>query len=214
MIARLGWPWFRPGMAVGLLGGSFDPAHAGHVHVTRAALSRFGLDRVVWLASPGNPLKARGPAPLARRLEEARRLMRHPRVLVTGLEAELGTRYTADTVAALVRAYPGVRFVWLMGADNLATLHLWDDWRTILRKVPVGVLARPGQRMAALNAPAARAFRAARLPTSRSRLLARAVPPAWVFANIPLRHESSTALRAGGHWTANHELNAETSSAG
>ena len=201
-------------MAVGLLGGSFDPAHAGHVHITRAALGRFGLDRVVWLVSPGNPLKARGPAPLARRLEEGRRLMNHPRVLVSGLEAELGTRYTADTLSALVRAYPGVRFVWLMGADNLATLHLWDDWRTILRKVPVGVLARPGQRMAALNAPAARTFRAARLPAGQSRLLARTAPPAWVFANIPLRHESSTALRAGGRWSGNQEVSVETSPAG
>lgn len=196
-------------MAVGLLGGSFDPAHAGHVHITRAALRHFGLDRVVWLASPGNPLKRRGPAPLARRLTEARRLMRHPRVYVTGLETELGTRYTADTVAALVRAYPGVRFVWLMGADNLVRLHHWDDWRRILHTVPVGVLARPGQRMAALTAPAARAFRAARLPYGRSRFLARSTPPVWAFVNIPLRRESSTALRAGGHWAVNDEVSAD-----
>lgn len=118
-----GFPNARPGMCIGLLGGSFDPPHAGHVHITREALKRFGLDAVWWLVSPGNPLKTRGPAPLDRRMAAARAIMRHPRVEVTDIEARLGTRYTAETLAALFARYPGVRFVWLMGADNLASFH-------------------------------------------------------------------------------------------
>src|SRR6056297_3236063 len=112
-------PHTRPGMVIGLLGGSFDPPHAGHVHISREALKRFGLDRVWWLVTPGNPLKAHGPAPLQQRLEHARAVMHDPRVDVTGIEATLQTRYTAQTLKALQRHYPRVRFVWLMGADNL-----------------------------------------------------------------------------------------------
>lgn len=137
---RAGLPRAGRGQAVGLLGGSFDPAHDGHAHATREALRRFGLDRVWWLVSPGNPLKAHGPAPLALRMARARAVMRHPRVEVTDVEARLGTRHTAQTLAALGRLYPGVRFVWLMGADNLAQLHRWEDWRRIVEGVPVGVL--------------------------------------------------------------------------
>ena len=118
---RQGFPIATRGMTVGLLGGSFDPAHEGHVHITHEALRRFGLDRIWWLVSPGNPLKPRPPAPLPQRLVHARRLMRHPRVLVTDLEARLNTRATADTLRALQRIYPGVRFVWIMGADNLCS---------------------------------------------------------------------------------------------
>ena len=198
MRARL--PLAAPGQTIGLLGGSFDPAHAGHVHVTREALRRFALDRVWWLASPGNPLKRRGPAPLALRLARARALMRHPRVAVTGIEAALGTRYTADTLARLRALRPDLRFVWLMGADNLAQLHHWEDWRRIMETVPVGVLARPGDRMAARRAPAARAYARARLPAARSRLLARLAPPAWCFVDVPMHPASSSAIRAAGGW--------------
>lgn len=193
-------PLIRRGQSVGLLGGSFDPAHAGHVHITRAALTRFGLDRVWWLVSPGNPLKSHGPAPLARRMEAARALMRHPRVMVTDIEAQLGTRYTAQTLAALRRLYPGVRFVWLMGADNLAQIHHWQRWREIMETVPVGVLARPGQGMAARLSPAARIYRRWQIPAHASHLLARAEPPAWCFVNVPMSGASSTALRARGEW--------------
>ncbi|MBZ0123938.1 MAG: nicotinate-nicotinamide nucleotide adenylyltransferase, partial [Roseovarius sp.] len=134
-------PLVRPGQAVGLLGGSFDPPHQGHVHISREALRRFALDRVWWLVSPGNPLKSRGPAPLARRIAACRAVLDHPRMAVSDFEARAGTRYTAETVAALQAARPGVRFVWLMGADNLAQLHLWQDWREIVERVPLGILA-------------------------------------------------------------------------
>ncbi len=138
------FPKAARGQSVGLLGGSFDPPHRGHVHITTEALKRFGLDRVWWLVTPGNPLKEQGPAPLAQRMQQARAIMQHPKVTVTDIEARLGTRYTAQTLAALRRQYPGVNFVWLMGADNLAQFHKWQDWRTIMMSVPVGVLARPG----------------------------------------------------------------------
>lgn len=197
-----GWPIATPGMAIGLLGGSFDPAHRGHVAITRAALARFALDRVWWLVSPGNPLKTEGPADMGRRITRARIIMRHPRVEITALEARLGTRFTADTLRALGECYPGVRLVWLMGADNLATLHHWDHWHDILTRVPMGVLARPGQRMRALNAPAARAYAAHRLAPRDSQRLAWSAPPAWCFVNLPMRSDSSSRIREAGDWTA------------
>lgn len=187
-------------MVVGLLGGSFDPAHAGHVHITREALRRFGLDRVWWLVSPGNPLKSRGPAPLDLRMAAARQAMQHPRVVVTDIEAQLGTRITARTLDSMRAIYPGVRFVWLMGADNLAQLHRWKDWRRIMHSVPVGVLARPGDRISARLSPAAHLFRHYRLSGRAARQLARAEPPAWCFVNVPMIDLSSSALRARGDW--------------
>ncbi|MEL7116603.1 MAG: nicotinate-nucleotide adenylyltransferase, partial [Pseudomonadota bacterium] len=139
-------PTIRAGQTVGLLGGSFDPPHQGHVRITRHALQRFGLDRIWWLVSPGNPLKSRGPASLGRRMETARDIMWHPRVTITDIEARLGSRYTASTIRSLRKLYPGVTFVWLMGADNLASFHKWNEWREIMDTVSIGVIARPGQR--------------------------------------------------------------------
>lgn len=191
-------------MTVGLFGGSFDPAHAGHVHITREALKRFGLDRVWWLVSPGNLLKARGPAPLAERMRVATDIMQHPRVTVTDIEAQLGTRATADTLAALRARYPGVRFVWLMGADNLAQIHRWRNWRDIMDSVPVGVLARPGDRISARMSPAARIYAPYRISGSASHVLARAEAPAWCFVNVPMVDLSSSAIRAQGKWSAAH----------
>ncbi|NKB26970.1 MAG: nicotinate-nucleotide adenylyltransferase [Rhodobacteraceae bacterium] len=199
---RSGFPKAAPGQSVGVLGGSFDPPHAGHVHITRTALKRFGLDRVWWLVSPGNPLKARAPAPLAKRIAAGRALMTHPRVEVCGIEEQLGTRYTAETLSALQAHYPEVRFVWLMGADNLADFHRWERWREIMYRVPVGVLARPGTGIAARTSLAARLFQAARLPGRASQLLARADAPAWCYVNLPLSDVSSTAIRAQGDWNA------------
>ena len=193
-------PRIRPGEVIGLLGGSFDPPHGGHVHISRAALTRFALDRVWWLVSPGNPLKARGPAPMADRIAAARALIRHPRIDVTGIEALIETRYTADTIARLTDAYPMARFVWLMGADNLAQFHLWQDHDEILARVPIGVLARPGERLAARLSRTARIHGAARIPSKRSRLLREAEAPAWCFVNLPLNPASSTAIRASGAW--------------
>lgn len=202
---RSGLPVARPGLRVGLLGGSFDPAHEGHAHITREALKRLRLDRVWWLVSPGNPLKARGPAPLAARIAAARAVMNHPRVVVTDIEARLGTRYTADTLARIQALYPGVRFVWLMGADNLAGFHAWARWREIAARVPIAVFARPGlgpgAGISALAAPAARRLSAARLPTAATAALARRAPPAWAWLTVPLRDISSTRLRAAGQWT-------------
>ena len=193
---RCGYPYARAGQVIGLLGGSFDPAHAGHVHITREAMKRFGLDRVWWLVSPGNPLKQRGPAPLNDRMATARALMQHPRVTVTDIEAKLGTRATADTLVALQNLYPGVRFVWLMGADNLAQFHRWHDWRDIIETVPVGVLARPGQRVSACMSPAARIYGRYRISGLASHTLAQASAPAWCFVNVAMVDLSSTKIRA------------------
>ncbi len=193
-------PFARPGQAVGLLGGSFDPPHAGHVHITREALKRFGLDQVWWLVSPGNPLKERGPAALERRMAAAERIMQHPRVRISDFEARGGTRYTAETIAALTGCRPGIRFVWLMGADNLAQFHLWKDWRAIIEAVPIGVLARPGERISARMSPAARIYARYRISGRQSHLLGHATAPAWCFVNMPMLAASSTAIRARGQW--------------
>lgn len=195
------FPFAPPGQTIGLLGGSFDPAHEGHVHITREAMKRFGLDHVWWLVSPGNPLKSRGPAPLGQRMERARSVMQDPRVDVTDIEAHLGTRYTAQTLMALMNVYPGVRFVWLMGADNLAQLHHWQDWQWIMEHVPVGVLARPGDRISARMSRAARVYARYRISGKASQLLGRANAPAWCFVNMPMSGQSSTAIRAAGGWT-------------
>lgn len=191
----------RPGQVIGLLGGSFDPAHAGHAHITREALKRFGLDRVWWLVSPGNPLKSRGPAPLMQRMERAKQVMQDPRVRITDVEAHLGTRYTAETLAALHGRYQGVRFVWLMGADNLAQLHQWQDWQWIMETVPVGVLARPGDRISARMSKAATLYRHSRISGRAAHLLGRSDAPAWCFVNVPMVAQSSSAIRASGGWT-------------
>lgn len=195
---RQGFPVATRGMVAGLLGGSFDPAHAGHVHITREALKRMGLNQVWWLVTPGNPLKARAPAPLADRLARARQVMQHPRVKVTALEAALGTHATADTIDRLQALYPGVTFVWLMGADNLVQFHRWGRWRDILRAVAVGVLARKGSGVTARLSVAARAFRVHRV--TRGETLRGRKPPVWAFVNLPLKTTSSSAIRASGDW--------------
>ncbi len=187
----------RPGMRVGLLGGSFNPAHEGHAHVARTALARLGLDCVVWLVSPQNPLKSRpGTADLKRRMAGARRVASGPRMIVSDLEARLGSRYTLDLVRTLRGRYPAVRFVWLMGADNLASFHLWRGWQEIMRLVPVCVVARPGWTLKGRTSPAARRFAWARLPASEAKRLPQTAPRAWVYLSAPLNFASSTAIRA------------------
>ncbi|MFN3576081.1 MAG: nicotinate-nucleotide adenylyltransferase [Tabrizicola sp.] len=197
---RAGFPVATRGMVVGLLGGSFDPAHEGHVHITREALKRLGLDQVWWLVTPANPLKARQPAPLDDRIARARAVMRHPKVRITALEAALGTWATADTIDRLRAIYPGVTFVWLMGADNLVQFHKWGRWRDILRSVPVGVLARPGSGVAARLSVAARAFRVNQV--DRGETLRGRRAPVWAFVNLPMNDASSTEIRARGGWTS------------
>ena len=200
VLPRHDLPFAPIGASVGLFGGSFDPAHEGHVHVTRHALQRLHLDQLWWLVSPGNPLKQFGPAPLDARLTRARDMMRHPRVHVTQIEAQLGTRYTADTLRALMHLYPGRRFVWIMGADNLAGFHRWDNWRVIMESLPIAVVARPGQQLGALSSVAARRYARARIPSRSASALNMAQAPAWCFLTIPLRNISSTHLRAQGVW--------------
>lgn len=200
---RSGWPVARAGRRVGLLGGSFDPAHEGHAHITREALKRFGLDEVWWLVSPGNPLKARGPQPIEKRLDRARQVMSHPGVTITDIESRLGTRYTAETLASLKQAYPGVNFVWLMGADNLTEFHRWENWREIFYSVPIGILARPNQRISPRMSPAARQFRRFRLRGREAKRLAGMETPAWCFVNVPMNDLSSTRIRASGNWAQN-----------
>ena len=197
---RTDLPVARSGMAIGLLGGSFDPPHRGHAHITREALKRFGLDRVWWLVSPGNPLKREGPAPIARRMAAARKVMDHPAVRITDIEARLGTRYTAQTLDRLFQLYPGVHFVWLMGADNFAQLHHWDRWEWIVENVPLGVLARPGQRISARMSVAAGRYEHARLRNREAARLVLSDPPAWCFVNVPMDRSSSTEIRESGEW--------------
>ncbi len=191
----------EPGMTVGLFGGSFDPAHEGHAHVARTVCTRLGLDRVIWLVSPGNPLKPKASHGLDRRMASARRFAKGPRMLVSDAEARLGVRYTIDTVRALKARYPGVRFVWIMGADGLLGFHRWRGWTEIMAEVPIVVVTRPGSAIRARFAPAARRFAHARLPSGRAGALALATPPAWTFLRAPWNFASSTALRAGrpGH---------------
>jgi len=164
--------------------------------ISRVALRRLGLDRVWWLVSPKNPLKEHGPAPLDSRLEQARRLVSDSRIRVTDIEARLGLRKTADTVRALVRMYPAVHFVWLMGSDNLVQFHRWDRWHQIADTVPIAVMARPGTRLAARNSTAARVLQRSRLPEAWAPTLARRNAPTWVFLDLPMSRLSSTELRS------------------
>ena len=195
-------PWPRlpmtaPGLRIGLLGGSFNPAHDGHRHISLEALARLNLDRVWWIVSPGNPLKSHQDlADQQTRLHLAAAVAHHPRIDVTGFEAQLGTPYTAETLAYLTKRLHDVKFVWLMGADNLATLHRWRHWRRILATMPVAVLDRPRWRYRALASRAALSHAACQLPETESRGLAQANAPAWSFLSIPLSNMSSTALRA------------------
>ncbi|WP_108178600.1 nicotinate-nucleotide adenylyltransferase [Phreatobacter oligotrophus] len=184
-------------MRIGLFGGSFNPPHEAHRLAALAALKKLGLDAVWWLVSPGNPLKSgRGLAPLDERIAAAKRLARHPRIAVTGIEAALGTRYTSDTIAALKARCRGVRFVWIMGADNLAQFHLWQNWRGIAAMLPLAVIDRPGASLRASAGVAAQTLARHRLTESDGLLLADARPPAWIFLHGLKSPLSSTALRA------------------
>ncbi|MBC6407319.1 MAG: nicotinate-nucleotide adenylyltransferase [Rhodobacteraceae bacterium] len=189
-------PFVRPNQRVGLLGGSFDPPHGGHVHLSIEALKRLGLAQLWWLVSPANPLKAHRPTALAERMAAAGGLIRHPKVRISDIEAQIGTPHTACAIAALQARCPGVRFVWVMGADNLAQFHLWRDWRTIMARVPVAILARPGVGIRVRTAKAGRVHRHAMRPACQGLCLAARRPPRWCFINIPMKAISSSAIRA------------------
>ena len=180
----------------GLLGGSFNPAHGGHRRITLFAADALGLDETWWLVSPGNPLKPQaGMAPLKVRLLSARSQARRARIVPTAIEQQLGTRYTVDTLAKLVRRYPKRRFVWLMGADNLAQLHRWKDWRRIARTMPIAVIARPGYDAEAMTSPAMAWLRRYRVPAASIRKRGRWSAPALVLLRFDSDHRSATAIR-------------------
>ena len=192
--------------AIGLLGGSFNPAHSGHRRISLMAQHALGLDEVWWLVSPGNPLKPQaGMAPLAARVASARSQARGARIRVTAIERELGTRYTADTLRALSRRFPRRRFVWLMGADNLAQFHLWKEWRMIARTMPIAVVARPGYDRAALASPAMAWLRRFERPASGLRTAGEWRVPALVLLRFDPDPSSATALRrADPDWALQH----------
>jgi nicotinate-nucleotide adenylyltransferase len=182
---------------VGLLGGSFNPAHPGHLHISLEALRRLDLDEVWWLVSPQNPLKAtRGMGSFAGRLAAAAALARHPRIRVLDLEARLGTRFTVDTLRALERRFPRTRFVWLMGADILIQLRRWKRWPEIFGRTPVAVFARPTYCHRALAEIAPLRFRRHRLPPGAARGIAGMKPPVWTFLPVRLDPRSATEIRA------------------
>jgi nicotinate-nucleotide adenylyltransferase len=187
--------WIHPpgpaadGSRIGLLGGSFNPAHTGHLYVSETALKRLKLDSVWWLVSPGNPLKDEaGMAAFGARIQSARAIAaHHPRIHVSGLEKGLGTRYTIDTINALKRRFPHIQFVWLMGSDNLAQFGRWRRWQDLARKIPIAVVQRPGSILASLNAPLVRRFGTTR---------ALSPPPAVLILDGARNYESATRLRA------------------
>lgn len=187
------------GGRIGLMGGSFNPAHEAHVHVSLVALRRLQLDAVWWLVSPQNPLKpVAGMAPLWQRLAHARGLIRHPRIHASAPEAGLGTRYTADTLDALKARFPKARFAWIMGGDSLAGFHRWRHWRHIAASMPLAVVARPGFTTRALGGVAARRLEAFRVMDAGA--LFAGPLPAWIFLQERLDPSSATALRARGLW--------------
>jgi nicotinate (nicotinamide) nucleotide adenylyltransferase/ribosome silencing factor RsfS/YbeB/iojap len=182
-----------------LLGGSFNPAHGGHLHISELALKLLDLDQIWWLVSPQNPLKpVDGMAPFPVRLEGARRIAEtDPRILVTDLESRLASsRYTADSLKALRRRFPRLRFVWLMGGDNLVQIPKWQRWPEIFRTVPIAVFDRPSYSLKALSGPAAKRFARYRVPASDERRLAEMEPPAWVFFHTRLDDRSATRIRS------------------
>jgi len=190
-------PPHAPGMRIGLFGGTFDPPHQAHLAASLLALKRLKLDRVWWLVTPGNPLKnTSGLGPLKQRIATARALTHHPRIDVTGLEAVINTRYTYDTISWLQARCPRVRFVWVMGADNLRSFHRWQNWRRIAKLVPFVVIDRLGPSLYAAASPAGQALAYARVPEHAASSLPDRKAPAWTFLHGLKSALSSTALRA------------------
>ena len=189
-------PPFGRGQRIGLFGGSFNPAHQGHVQVAQFALKRLQLDTVWWLVSPQNPLKNSSETDeYAKRFAETLEIADHPRFVVTDFEKQISSRNTVQTLNAISVALKTAHFVWIMGADSFRDLHRWRNWTKIARLVPMAVLARPGYAMRGLGGHTAIRFAKYRIPNERAGQLARCKPPAWVFISMPLRQESSTAIR-------------------
>lgn len=197
-------PFYSNGMRIGLLGGSFNPPHEAHRAISLYAIKRLKLDRVWWLVTPGNPLKSNDALNgLDARMDAAREMADDPRIDISCLEAVIGVRYTVDTIIHLRRRVSGVHFVWIMGADNLAQFHRWQNWRRIAAEVPIAVIDRPPQSFRALAAPAAQALARYRLPENQAARLADQHAPAWVFLTGMKSSLSSTGLRnPDGSWKA------------
>ncbi len=184
------------GLRIGLLGGSFNPAHAGHLAMSAYALKRLGLDQVWWLAAPQNPLKSgKGMAPFSARMKQARKIAVHPKIIITDLEAQFGTRYTVDTLRVLKKRFPRARFVWLMGADNLQQMPRWHKWPVLFQSVPVAVFRRPGYAVGRGSGKAAQRFDRAWLPARRAGQLAQLRAPAWMVLDNAMNNLSATAIR-------------------
>jgi nicotinate-nucleotide adenylyltransferase len=190
-------PAYSRGMRIGLFGGTFDPPHDAHLAACLIAMKRLSLDRVWWLVTPGNPLKdTRGLAPLEARIVAARKLARHPRIAVLGLEAQIGTPYTYETIAYLRQHCPGVHFVWIMGADNLRSFHRWQKWRGIVALVPIAVIDRLGPSLYASASAAGQFLARSRIPEGAAKSLLDRKPPVSVYLHGLKSPLSSTALRA------------------
>lgn len=193
-------------ITTGLLGGSFNPAHGGHRTISLNAMKALGLDELWWLVSPGNPLKpAKGMAPLAARLSSAQQAARRSPIRATAIEAQLGTRYTVDTLAKLVRKYPNRRFIWIMGADNLVQFPKWREWRKIARLMPIAIIARPGYNGRTHAAPAMGWLRRFVRPANQKTCWTKWRPPALVFLRFSPDARSATTIRqANPRWLENH----------
>lgn len=195
---HLRMPHAEPGMSVGLFGGSFNPPHDGHLLVAELGLRRLALDQIWWMVTPGNPLKETDDLPpLAERIAWSEAINQDPRVKVTAFEAAYGLRYSAQTLAMVKKLNPSINFVWIMGADNLASFHQWQDWRRIAMTFPIAVIDRPGSTLSFLSSVMAKTFAQARIDENDAALLARLKPPAWTFLHGPRSPLSSTAIRDG-----------------
>ena len=190
-----GFPSVEPGLKIGLLGGSFDPPHEGHVHITKLALKIFNLSKIWWLVCPENPIKSVIPSDINSRLLASKKIMKHPSVVITDLERKLKTKYTFQTLIKLKKLYPSTKFVWLMGADNLINFHHWKNWDWIMKNIPVGVLARPEEQIKAGLSRTAIKFGNYRLPKEKSIILSNYIPPVWTLSTGPMRNISSTEIR-------------------
>ena len=190
-----GFPPVEPGLTIGLLGGSCDPPHEGHVHITKLALQIFNLSKIWWLVCPENPIKSVIPSDYNSRFLASKKIMKHPSVVITDLERKFKTKYTFQTLIKLKKLYPSTKFVWLMGADNLINFHHWKNWDWIMKNIPVGVLARPEEQIKAGLSRTAIKFGKYRLPKEKSIILSNYIPPVWTLSTGPMRNISSTEIR-------------------
>ena len=194
-----GFPSVEPGLTIGLLGGSFDPPHEGHVHITKLALKIFNLSKIWWLVCPENPIKSVTPSDVNSRFLASKIIMKHPSVVITDLERKFKTKYTFQTLIKLKKLYPSTKFVWLMGADNLINFHHWKNCDWIMKNIPVGVLARPEEQIKAGLSRTAIKFGNYRLPKEKSIILSNYIPPVWTLSTGPMRNISSTEIRKKGY---------------